>query len=58
MSLDKAFNILGMIIVLAIVTTIVAHRNTARVVTATASGLANVIRAAMGQGTTSPVRRR
>jgi uncharacterized membrane protein len=49
MNLDRIFNILGLIVVLGIVTTLVAHKNTANVVSAFGSAFSGSLRAAMGR---------
>lgn len=49
MSLDKIFNIAGMIVVVALVTTIVAHPASARVIEAMGKSFANVLKAAQGK---------
>lgn len=49
MNLDRFTNILGAIVTVALITTIVAHRNSAQVISAAANGFANSIRAAMGK---------
>jgi len=49
MNMDRVANVLGAIVVVALVTTIVAHRNTARVVNALGKAFSGSIRAAMGK---------
>lgn len=50
MNLDKLSNIASLLIFLAIITTLVTHPETARIVSASSTGLARVIREAMGRG--------
>lgn len=45
---DRLFNLLGAIVVVALVTTIVSHRNTARVVNALGGTFVSSLRAAQG----------
>lgn len=49
MTADKLFNLAGAIVMVALVTTLVAHKNTARVVGATGSAFSGSLRAAMGR---------
>jgi hypothetical protein len=49
MNLDRVFNILGLIVVVALVTTLVAHKNTSDVVKAFGSAFSGSLRAAMGR---------
>lgn len=49
MNLDRFANILGAIITVALITTIVSHRNTATVVSAAGNAFSGSIRAAMGR---------
>lgn len=49
MNFDKVASILGAIVVVALITTIVSHENSAKVVTAFGSAFAGSIRAAMGK---------
>lgn len=49
MNADRFFNILAMIVGLALVTTLVAHRNTARVISSAGGAFNGSIRAAMGR---------
>lgn len=49
MNLDKVLNIFGMIVVLAIITTLVAHKETKNVIGAIGSLFTNSLRAAMGK---------
>lgn len=53
MTLDRMFNIAAAIVGVALVTTLVAHRNTATVVTAVGNAFGNSLRAAMGSAATS-----
>lgn len=46
---DKLFNLLGAIVVVALVTTLVAHRNTAKVVNALGGTFTSSLRAAQGR---------
>lgn len=46
---DKALNIVGAIVGVALVTTLVAHRNTARTVGAVGNAFSGSLRAAMGR---------
>lgn len=46
---DKIFSVIGAIVGVALVTTIVAHKNTAKVVTASGKAFAGSLRAAMGR---------
>jgi hypothetical protein len=46
--MDRIANIVGAIIVVALVTTIVAHKNTASVISASGNALSSSLRAAMG----------
>jgi hypothetical protein len=48
-TLDRIFNLLGLIVILAIITTLVAHRNTIGVVQAASGGFIGSLRAAMGR---------
>lgn len=50
MNADKAFNLLGAIVTVALVTTLVARKNTASVVTAFGDAFSNSISAALGAG--------
>lgn len=45
---DRIFNLLGAIVVVALVTTVVAHPNSAKVVSALGSTFAGSLRAAQG----------
>jgi hypothetical protein len=45
---DKAFNVLGAIVTVAMVTTVVSRRNSARVIRAMGDSFAGSIRAALG----------
>ncbi len=47
---DKAFNVVGSIVTVALVTTIVARPNSARVIRAMGDAFAGSIRAALGGG--------
>lgn len=49
MNMDRIANIAGAIITVALVTTVVAHRNTANVVNALGRAFSGSIRAAMGK---------
>lgn len=49
MNLDRFANILGAIITVALITTIVSHKNTASVVSAAGNAFSGSIRAAMGR---------
>ena len=49
MNLDRIFNVLGMIVILAIITTLVAHQGTAGVVGAFGNAFSGSLRAAMGR---------
>lgn len=49
MNLDRVFNIAGMIVVLAIITTLVAHTETKKVIGAIGTTFTGSIRAAMGR---------
>lgn len=49
MNADKAFSVLGAIVTLAMVTTIVSHPESAKVIRATGSAFTNSLRAAMGR---------
>lgn len=49
MNLDRVFNIAGMIVVLGIVTTIVAHKQSAAVISSIGKTFSGSIRAAMGR---------
>lgn len=49
MTWDRAFSIGGAIVTVALVTTVVAHRNTASVVNALGRAFSGSIRAAMGK---------
>jgi uncharacterized protein YejL (UPF0352 family) len=46
---DKAFNVLGSIVTVALVTTIVSRPNSARVITSFGDAFSNSIRAALGR---------
>lgn len=48
MSLDRVFNIAGMIVVLAIITTLVAHKNTSSVINAISNAFTSSLSVAMG----------
>lgn len=48
MTLDRIFNLLGMIVVLAIITTLVAHKGTKDVIGAVSSFFTNSLSVAMG----------
>jgi len=45
---DRLFNLLGAIVVVALVTTVVAHKNTAKVVNALGGTFVSSLRAAQG----------
>lgn len=47
--MDRLFNIAGLIVVAAILTTLVAHRNTAADINALGNAFANSIKAATGR---------
>lgn len=49
MNFDRLFNIASMIVVVALVTTIVTRRNSARVIRAMGAAFSNSIKAAMGR---------
>jgi len=49
LNLDRVFNIGGMIVVLAIVTTVVAHKQSAAVISSIGKSFSGSIRAAMGK---------
>ena len=49
MNMNNAFNLLGAIVTVALVTTLVGHKNTAKVVSATGKSFANILRAAQGR---------
>jgi hypothetical protein len=49
MNADKALSIGSSIVVLAMVTTVVAHPTSAKIITATGSAFSGAIRAAMGK---------
>jgi uncharacterized membrane protein len=49
MNLDRVFNIAGMIVVLAIITTLVSHTETKKVIAQLGSTFSGSIRAAMGR---------
>lgn len=49
MNLDRAFNILGSLIVLATVTVVVASPNSAKLVSSAGGAFTNALRAAMGR---------
>lgn len=49
MTLDRVFNLLGLIVILAIITTLVANRNTIGVVRAASNGFIGSLKAAMGR---------
>lgn len=46
---DKAFNVIGSIVTVALVTTIVSRPNSARVITSFGDAFSNSIRAALGK---------
>ena len=46
---DRVFNILGAIVTVALVTTIVTHRDSAKVITAMGSAFSGSIKAAIGK---------
>jgi uncharacterized membrane protein len=46
---DKAFNVIGSIVTVALVTTIVSRPNSARVITSMGDAFSNSIRAALGR---------
>lgn len=48
MTLDRVFNILGMIVVLAIITTLVAHKETKNVIGALSNFFTGSLKVAMG----------
>jgi len=50
MNADRLFNLLGSIVVVALVTTVVTSRNSARIVSATGGAFTNSLKAAMGRG--------
>jgi hypothetical protein len=49
MNFDKLFNILGMIVTVALVTTIVSHSQSAAVIKAMGSAFSGSIKAALGK---------
>jgi len=49
MALSRLFDILGLIVVAAIITTLVAHKNTANVISATGGTFIGALRAAQGR---------
>lgn len=49
MNIDRIASIFGAIVTVALVTTVVAHRNTARVVNSLGRAFSGSIRAAMGK---------
>lgn len=46
---NSLLNIIGAIVIVALVTTVVAHKNTAKVVTASGNAFAGALRAAQGR---------
>lgn len=50
MKVDDFFDVLGGIVLVALVTTVVTSRNTAGQITAAANGFSNVIASALGKG--------
>jgi len=49
MNFDRALNIIGAIVTVALVTTIVAHPQSAKIVSSAGSAFSNSLRAAMGK---------
>ena len=49
MTVDRVFNVLGAIVAVALVTTLVAHKNTAQVVGSVGNAFSGSLRAAMGK---------
>lgn len=49
MNLDKVFNLLGALVLVALVTTLVAHKNTAKVVNAFGGAFNNSLKTAEGR---------
>lgn len=55
---DRLFNLLGAIVTVGLVTTIVGHPYTARVITAAGDAITGLMLAAMGEAGGQPRRRR
>jgi hypothetical protein len=49
MNLDKLFNVAGAIVTVALVTTVVSHSNSAKVINAIGSSFSGALRASMGK---------
>lgn len=49
MNADRLFNLLGSIVVVALVTVVVTNRNSARIIAATGGAFSNSLRAAQGR---------
>lgn len=49
MNADKAFSVLGAIVTLGMVTVIVSHPQSAKIITATGRAFSNAVRAGMGR---------